>query len=114
MPINVTPMENPYLNNNGNANENIRYMDRTFEGDEIHNEMIIELAIKELKKLIPQATYELYQSYMKKLREIKANATVIAYLQQATIQTATATTNQVLVEEKPISSQALGTLITKK
>eukprot|EP00957_Ditylum_brightwellii_P136253 10391418-Ditylum_brightwellii.AAC.1 len=58
-----------------NSNENIRYVDRTFEGDEMHNEMTIELAIEELKKFIPQATHELYQSYTKKLRETKANAT---------------------------------------
>eukprot|EP00957_Ditylum_brightwellii_P126904 9674203-Ditylum_brightwellii.AAC.1 len=107
-------MANPYLNNNGNANENIRYVDRTFEGNEIHNETIIELAIEELKKFIPQATYELYQSYTKKLHETKANATVIAYLQQANIQTATAATQQALVKEKSVSSQTLGTLITKK
>eukprot|EP00957_Ditylum_brightwellii_P100194 7636047-Ditylum_brightwellii.AAC.1 len=94
-------MANPYLNNNGNANKNIRYVDRTFEGIEIHNDTIIELAIKELKKFIPLATYGLYQSYTKKLRETKANATVIGYLQQANIQTATAATQQALVEEKP-------------
>eukprot|EP00957_Ditylum_brightwellii_P050481 3828164-Ditylum_brightwellii.AAC.1 len=51
---------------------------------------------------------------MKKLRETKANATVIVYLQQANIQTATAATQQAPVEEKPVSSQALGTLITEK
>eukprot|EP00957_Ditylum_brightwellii_P019039 1433620-Ditylum_brightwellii.AAC.1 len=77
----------------------------TFEGNEIHNKTTIELAIEELKKFIPQVTYELYHCYTKKLCETKANATVIAYLQQANIQSATAVTQQALEEEKPVSSQ---------
>eukprot|EP00957_Ditylum_brightwellii_P114170 8704087-Ditylum_brightwellii.AAC.1 len=58
--------------------------------------------------------YELYQSYAKQLHETKANTAVIAYLQQAKLQSATALTQQALVEEKPVSSQALGMLIMEK
>eukprot|EP00957_Ditylum_brightwellii_P017825 1342227-Ditylum_brightwellii.AAC.1 len=79
----VTPTINPYANNTTttNENENLRYVDRVFLGEEIHTEVVIELALEELNKCVPQATYELNQLYPRKLQENKANSAVLAYLQ---------------------------------
>eukprot|EP00957_Ditylum_brightwellii_P022803 1720002-Ditylum_brightwellii.AAC.1 len=60
-------MANPYLNNKRNTDENIRFVDRIFKGNELHNETIIELALEELRKFVLKATYELDQRYTKKL-----------------------------------------------
>eukprot|EP00957_Ditylum_brightwellii_P044806 3398962-Ditylum_brightwellii.AAC.1 len=56
----VTPVVNPYINNAIiTANEDVRYVDRVFQGKDVHNESFIKLALKELNNFVPQATYKL-------------------------------------------------------
>eukprot|EP00957_Ditylum_brightwellii_P079313 6030690-Ditylum_brightwellii.AAC.1 len=78
IPVDVaTLIVNPYINNAiTTANEDVRYVDRVFQGKEAHNKSVIKLALKQLNKIVPQATYKLNQFYSRKLQENKANSVV--------------------------------------
>eukprot|EP00957_Ditylum_brightwellii_P017377 1309038-Ditylum_brightwellii.AAC.1 len=64
----ITPIVNPYINNTITTTiEDVRYVDRVFQGEETHNKSVIKLALEELNKFVPQAAYELNQFYSRKL-----------------------------------------------